>query len=71
MSDTIAAEAKQWGNSISVILDSKLVKKQKINPKDKLIITVQRVNDIKELRGTFKSKRSTQDIMNEIRKGWD
>ena len=70
MSDSIVTEAKQWGNSISVILDSELVKKQKIHPKDKLLVTIQKVGDIRELFGTFKSKRSTQEIVDENKKGW-
>ncbi len=71
MNDTITAEAKEWGNSISVIIDSKVVKRQKINPKDKLIVTVQKVDNIRSLRGTFPKKRSTQEIVDENRKGWD
>ena len=70
MRDEVLTEAKQWGNSISVILDSELVKKQKIHPKDKLILTVKKVDDIRLLRGTFPKKRSTQEIMDENKKGW-
>jgi antitoxin component of MazEF toxin-antitoxin module len=70
MQDEIVVEAKQWGNSISVILDSELVKKQKINPKDTLLVSVKKVDDIHSLRGTFPKKRSTQEIVEGNKKGW-
>ncbi len=70
MVDTITTKAKKWGHSISVIVDSSVVKKQGILPMDQLIISVQKVDDIRTLRGTFPKKRSTQEIVDENKKGW-
>lgn len=70
MVDTITTKAKKWGHSISVIVDSGVVKKQGILPMDQLIISVQKVDDIRTLRGTFPKKRSTQEIVDENKKGW-
>ncbi|MBI4044016.1 MAG: hypothetical protein HY393_04390 [Candidatus Diapherotrites archaeon] len=70
MSDTITVEAKKWGNSISLIVDNEVVKRQKIHPLDKLLVTVQKIDALKTLRGTFPRKKPTQELMDEIRKGW-
>lgn len=70
MSDTITTHAKKWGHSISVIVDSEIVKKQGILPKDELIISVQKIDTIRALRGTFPKKRPTQEIVDESKRGW-
>ena len=71
MSDTITVEAKKWGNSISLIVDNEVVKRQKIRPRDRLLVTVQKVDPLKSLRGTFPRKRPTKELLDEIRKGWE
>lgn len=69
MNNTITTKAKEWGNSISAIINSKVFKRQKINPKDKLIVPIQKGDNIHSLRGTFPKKHSTQEIVNENKKG--
>ena len=69
--DKAIVTARKWGNSIGVALPSDIVEKEKIGANDQLVISVQKVVSIKDLFGTFKSKRSTQEIMDEVRKGWN
>ena len=47
------------------------VEKQKIRPNDKLVAEVRKVKPIKDLFGTFKTKKSTQKIKDELKAGWD
>ena len=63
--------ARKWGNSIGVTLPKEATDKEKIRESDKLIIEIKRVVPIKELFGTFKTSKSTQQIKDEMRKGWE
>ncbi len=70
MTETIAI-ARKWGNSIGVTIPEDAVKKEKIKPNDTLIISIRKAKPISELFGTLKTKKSTQQIKDEIRKGWE
>ncbi len=63
--------ARKWGHSIGITLSKKLVEKEKIRPEDKLIITVKKAGSLKELFGSHKFKKSTQEIKDELKKGWE
>ena len=63
--------AKKWGNSIGVVLPAEMVRDEGIRPNDRVVVTVKRVVPLKELFGTLKTNKSTEEIMKEIREGWD
>ncbi len=63
--------ARKWGNSIGVTLPSEMVEDEKIKPNDKVILSVRKVVPIKDLFGTLKTKKTAQQIKDELRKGWD
>lgn len=67
----VIVTARKWGNSIGATFPAEAVEKEKIKPNDKLIVDVRKVVPIKELFGLAKFKRSTQEIKDELRKGWD
>jgi len=69
--DKVVVTARKWGNSIGIAFPAETVEKEKINPNDKVVVTVQKAASIKELFGTFKTKKSTQKIKDELREGWD
>jgi antitoxin component of MazEF toxin-antitoxin module len=62
---------RKWGNSIGSTFPEKIVKKEKIRPNDKVVISVKKIVPIKELFGTFKTNKSTQTIKDAAREGWD
>ncbi len=62
---------RKWGNSIGVTIPNEIVEKEKIKPNDRITITVKKARTIAELFGTMKSKKSTQQIKNELKKGWE
>ncbi len=70
MSEAIAI-ARKWGNSIGITIPFDVVEGEKIKPNDKIVVSVKKVPEIKELFGTLKTKKSTDQIMKEIRTGWD
>ncbi len=67
----VIVTARKWGNSIGATLPAETVKKEKIKPNDKLVLEVRKIVPIKELFGTFKTNKSTQQIKDELRAGWD
>ena len=69
MAETIAMTRK-WGNSIGIVLPAKIVKEEKIKPKEKVVVTVKRVLPLKDLFGLVKFKQSAQQIKDEMREGW-
>jgi antitoxin component of MazEF toxin-antitoxin module len=67
----VMVTARKWGNSIGVTLPSEMVEDEKIKPNDKVILSVRKVVPIKDLFGTLKTKKTAQQIKDELRKGWD
>jgi len=67
----VVVTARKWGNSIGVTFPKETVQREKLKPNDKLIISVKKARSIMELFGTIKTKKSTQAIKDELRKGWD
>ena len=63
---------KKWGNSLGVILPTDIVKKKKLKEGSTIDILVTEGKNInlEEVFGTFKFKKSAQQIKDEIRKGW-
>jgi len=69
--EEIVAVARKWGNSIGITLSKETVDKEKIRPKDTLVITIKKATPIRELSGTLKLEEPTQKIKDELRRGWD
>ena len=65
----IKVKAKQWGHSIGLIIPKETIDNLKIKPGEDLMIQVERKkNPLKELFGTLKSKKSTEQMIKEVRK---
>jgi antitoxin component of MazEF toxin-antitoxin module len=63
---------KKWGNSYGIILPIKIVKTQHLDENDVINIEIKKkVRPIEELFGMGKLKKSTQQIKDELRAGWD
>ena len=64
--------AKRWGSSIGIIIPKEIVESNKIRENDKIIIDIKKRPIAKEFFGKYPNwKRSTQEIKDEARKGWD
>lgn len=63
---------KKWGNSLGVILPSDIVKKKKLKEGSTIEVLVSEGKniDLEKIFGTFKFKKSAQQIKDEIREGW-
>jgi len=64
----IEVRTKKWGNSVGVIIPSESLRKLNIKPDEKIIIEIQKKENIlKELFGKAKFKKSTEQILKEVR----
>ena len=69
----IETVAKKWGSSLGIILPKSVVETKKIKENDKVIIEVkERKAKAGELFGILKDwKKSTQEIKDEMKRGWE
>jgi len=65
--------AKRWGSSIGIILPKRVVDSRKIRENDKVIIEIKNKPLAKDFFGRFKGKfkKSTQELKDDARRGWD
>ncbi|MCX6802479.1 MAG: AbrB/MazE/SpoVT family DNA-binding domain-containing protein [Candidatus Diapherotrites archaeon] len=67
----VIVTARKWGNSIGATFPAEIVSKERIRPNDRLVVEVRKVVPIKELFGTFKTKKTAQQLKDEMRAGWE
>jgi len=66
---TIEVKTKKWGNSIGIIIPSEAVEKLNIKPEEKIVIEINRKeNVLAEMFGTMKSKKTARQMLDEARK---
>jgi len=71
MNTEIQTLARKWGDSIAVIIPRDIVKAEKIRPESKIRIKVIKEDDLSDLFGKFKTKKTPQELKNESREGWE
>ena len=64
--------AKKWGSSLGIILPKAVVEENKIRENDEIMIEIKKQTLARELFGKFPraSKKSAQEIKDEMRGGW-
>jgi len=68
----VNAVVKKWGNSYGVILPMKLIRSKNLEENDIISFEIRKkIRPIEELFGTGRLKKSTQQIKDELRSGWD
>lgn len=68
----ITAKAKEWGNSIGVIIPRDVVEKLNIHPGDEISLDIGKKDKVlRELYGFGKFKEPTDKLIKRIRKGLD
>ena len=63
--------ARKWGDSIAVIIPKNIVESEKIRPQTKIKIKFVREDDLSDLFGKLKTKKTPQQLKNEGRNGWE
>lgn len=69
----IKTKARRWGSSLGIILPKSVVEENKIIENDEIIIEVKKQILARELFGKYprNSKKTAQEIKDEMRKGWN
>ena len=69
----VEAKVRKWGRSLGVVLPKEKVIKEGIKENETVMLLIgKRTNALKETFGTFKFKRTTQEILDESDKeDWD
>ena len=67
----VEGEIKKWGNSLALRLSKKDLKKTNFRVNQKVKVLLIPETDIsKEIFGTLKFKKSTDQMMREVDEGW-
>ena len=68
----IRAKARRWGNSIALIIPKSAVDQAHIKPNQDLVADLRVRRTAADIFGILpKFKKSTQELKDEARKGWD
>ncbi|MEK6936855.1 MAG: AbrB/MazE/SpoVT family DNA-binding domain-containing protein [Nanoarchaeota archaeon] len=73
MEEEIRAKAKKWGSSIGIIIPKEIVEAKKIKENDEILIEIKNRPLAGEFFGRFprKSKKTAQEIKDEMKRGWN
>ena len=63
--------ARKWGDSIAVIIPRRIADAQKITPKSRVKLRLQKEDDLSDLFGKFEAKKTPQELKDESRKDWE
>lgn len=63
--------ARKWGDSIAIIIPKFIVDEEKIKPRSKVRVRLVREDDLSDLFGKLKTKKTPQELKDEGRKGWE
>ena len=69
----IKARTKKWGNSIGVIIPKEVIRQQNIKPDQEITLMISKkpITKGKDIWGTFKFKKSTEQLMREVDKDFN
>ena len=69
----IKAKTKKWGNSIGVIIPKEIIRQQNIGPDQEvtILISSKPITTGRDIWGTFKFKKSTEQLMREVDKDFN
>jgi antitoxin component of MazEF toxin-antitoxin module len=66
----VISKVRRVGNSLSIIIPAEEARSQKINEGDVVQIEIQRKVNIRDLFGSVKFSKSSQQMKDEDRKAW-
>ena len=68
----VEVKLKKWGNSMAVVVPSRLVEERNLKENDTIVIEVVRKADLSDVFGSLKPKRklSGQEFKDLAREGW-
>ena len=67
----IEAVTRKWGNSLGITLPKEFVDGEHLQENQRITIEIKKAINLSGIKGLGKFSKSTQDIKNEMRKGWN
>lgn len=67
----IETTVRKWGDSMAVIIPRNIVEEEQIKPQSKIRIKVIREDDLSDLFGKLKTKKTPMELKEEGRNGWE
>ncbi|MBI2079808.1 hypothetical protein HYT84_03515 [Candidatus Micrarchaeota archaeon] len=67
----IHAKPKKVGNSWAILIPKEQADELNLNSEANLSVDIDLIPKLNEIFGTWKSKKSTEQLMREIDEGWD
>lgn len=69
----VEAKVRKWGRSFGVVIPKEKIREEGIRENDKIVLMIgKRKNVLREVFGTFKFKKSTEEMLRESdRECWD
>ena len=67
----IEGKITRWGNSYGILIPKETLEKQHLHEQDEIVITIQKKSNLEKLFGLCKFKKSTKEMLKEIREGYD
>ena len=62
---------RKWGNSLGIRIPKEIAEKEHIGENQRVRIDIRSAGDIRRLRGLVKFKKTTQQLKDEMRAGWE
>lgn len=68
----IEGVARKWGNSVGIIIPWEITQEERIVENEKLFISIKKRHKVKEFFGILAGEwnKPTQELKDEMRKGW-
>lgn len=63
--------ARKWGDSLAIIIPRNIVEEEKIQPLDKIRISIHKEYDLSDLFGKLKIKKTAQELKDESHNRWE
>ena len=66
----IKAKTKKWGNSIGVLIPKEVIRRENIKPEQEITLMISKkpITKGRDIWGTLKFKKSTEQLMREVDK---
>ncbi len=65
------AIVKRWGGSLAVVVPREVALRESLAEGDEINLSFRKIPSFGEIFGSVKSRKSTQAIKEELRRGWD
>lgn len=62
---------RRWGNSLGITLPKKFVEEEGLHENQRVVVEVRPAVDLKKVRGLLRTKKTAQQLKDEMREGWE